>query len=41
MRKALLLDGETRSKVYSPKDRKTAFIFGDGGVAALIDRNEK
>jgi 3-oxoacyl-[acyl-carrier-protein] synthase-3 len=41
IRKALLLDGETRSKVYSPKDRKTAFIFGDGGVAALIDRNEK
>ncbi|KAA6302447.1 MAG: 3-oxoacyl-[acyl-carrier-protein] synthase 3 [Candidatus Ordinivivax streblomastigis] len=41
IRKALLLDGETRSKVYSPKDRKTAFIFGDGGVAALIERNEK
>jgi len=37
-RKALLLDGETRSKVYSPKDRKTAFLFGDGGIAALIDR---
>ena len=40
LRKALLLDGETRSKIYSPKDRKTAFIFGDGGVAALIERNE-
>jgi len=40
VRKALLLDGETRSKVYSPKDRKTAFLFGDGGVAALIERNE-
>jgi len=40
-RKALLLDGETRSKVYSPKDRNTAFIFGDGGVAALIDKDEK
>ena len=39
LRKALLLDGETRSRVYSPKDRKTAFIFGDGGVAALIERN--
>ena len=38
--KALLLDGETRSKVYSPKDRKSAFIFGDAGVAALIERNE-
>jgi 3-oxoacyl-[acyl-carrier-protein] synthase III len=38
-RKALLLDGETRSKVYSPKDRKTAFLFGDGGVAALIAKD--
>ena len=41
IRKALILDGETRSKVYSPKDRRTAFLFGDGGVAALIERNEK
>lgn len=40
-RKALLLDGETRSRVYSPKDRKTAFLFGDGGVAAIIENNEK
>lgn len=37
----LLLDGETRSKVYSPKDRKTAFLFGDGGVAAIIEKGEK
>lgn len=41
IRKALVLDGETRSKVYSPKDRRTAFLFGDGGVAALIERNQK
>lgn len=41
LRKALLLDGETRSKVYSPRDRRSAFLFGDGGVAALIERNEK
>lgn len=41
MRKALILDGETRSKVYGPKDRRSAFIFGDGGVAALVERNEK
>ena len=26
-RKALLLDGETRSKVYNRKDRREAFIF--------------
>lgn len=41
LRKALLLDGETRSKVYSPKDRRAAFIFGDAGAAALIERDEK
>jgi len=41
IKKALLLDGETRSRVYSPKDRKTAFIFGDGGVAALIEKDER
>jgi len=40
LRKALLLDGETRSRVYSPKDRQTAFLFGDGGAAALIERSE-
>ena len=33
---ALILDGETRSRVYSPKDKKTAFLFGDGGIAALV-----
>lgn len=41
IRKALILDGETRSKVYSQKDRKTGFLFGDGGVAALIVSGEK
>lgn len=41
IRKALILDGETRSKVYSPKDRRSAFIFGDGGIAALVELNEK
>ena len=41
LRKALLLDGETRSKVYSPRDRRSAFLFGDGGVASLIERDSK
>lgn len=41
IRKALILDGETRSKVYSPKDRRSAFIFGDGGIAALVEQNDK
>ena len=41
LRKALLLDGETRSKVYSPRDRRSAFLFGDGGIAALVERDPK
>lgn len=41
IRKALLLNGETRSKVYSPKDRRCAFLFGDAASATLIERNEK
>lgn len=41
LRKALILDGETRSRVYSAKDRRTAFIFGDAGVAALVERGEQ
>jgi len=40
-RKALILDGETRSKVYSQKDRKTGFLFGDAGIAALVEKGEK
>lgn len=40
-RKALILNGETNSKVYSPKDRHEAFIFGDAGAAVLVERNEK
>lgn len=39
LRKALLLDGETRSRIYSPKDRQAAFLFGDGAAAALIERS--
>ena len=41
LRKALFLDGETRSKVYSPKDRRSAFLFGDAGAAALIEKGEQ
>lgn len=41
IRKALILNGETRSKVYSAKDRRTAFIFGDGGIAALVENDER
>ena len=41
IRKALILDGETRSKVYGPRDRRSAFIFGDAGVAALVEKDSK
>jgi len=41
VKKVLVLNGETRSKVYSLKDRKTGFLFGDGGVAALVEGGEK
>lgn len=41
LRKALLLVGETCSRVFSKKDRGTAFIFGDGGAAALVERDTK
>ncbi|MDG1279216.1 MAG: ketoacyl-ACP synthase III [Algoriphagus sp.] len=41
IRKALLLDGETRSRAYHPKDRRVAFLFGDGGIAAVIGKNSK
>ena len=41
VRKVLILNGETRSKVYHPKDRTTAFIFGDAGVAAVIEKQEQ
>lgn len=40
IRKALILDGETRSRVYHPKDRRVAFLFGDGGIAALIEKKD-
>jgi len=41
IRKALILDGETRSKVYGPRDRRSAFIFGDAGIAALVECDPK
>ncbi|MFV0208649.1 ketoacyl-ACP synthase III [Empedobacter falsenii] len=41
IKRALLLNGETRSKVYSQKDRNTAFLFGDAGSAVLIENNTK
>lgn len=38
--KVLLLDGETRSKAYSFKDRKTGFLFADAAAACLIGKHD-
>jgi 3-oxoacyl-[acyl-carrier-protein] synthase-3 len=38
IRKVLILNGETRSKIYSAKDRKTAFLFGDAAAAVLVEK---
>lgn len=41
IRKVLLLNGETRSKAYSFKDRKTGFLFADAGSACLVEEDPK
>ncbi|MCD4651076.1 MAG: ketoacyl-ACP synthase III [Candidatus Cloacimonetes bacterium] len=38
IRKVLLLNGETRTKVYSFKDKSTGLLFGDGGCASIIEK---
>ncbi len=38
--KVLLLNGETRTRVYSKKDRRGAFLFGDAAGAAIIERSD-
>ena len=38
--RVLLLVGETLSKIISKKDRATSLLFGDGGTATLIEKNE-
>ncbi len=38
IRKVLLLDGETRTKVYSSKDRVAGLLCGDGGSATIVEK---
>lgn len=38
IRHVLLLNGETRSKAYSFRDRKTGFLFADAGSACLLSK---
>lgn len=36
--KVLLLNGETKSKAYSTKDKATSLLFGDGAAAVIIEK---
>ncbi len=38
IRKVLLLNAETKSKAYSPKDKATSLLFGDGATATLVEK---
>lgn len=38
--RALLLVGETLSRIVSTKDRVTSLLFGDGATATLIEKDE-
>lgn len=39
--KALLLCGETLTKMTNPKDKSVAMLFGDGGGAVLLEKTEE
>ena len=38
--KALLLCGESLTKMINPKDKSVAMLFGDGGSAVLLEKTE-
>lgn len=40
IRKVMLLNGETKSKAYSTKDKATSLLFGDGATATLVEKTE-
>ena len=40
-RRVLLLNGETRTRAYSFKDKSTGLLFGDGGTATLIEKRDE
>lgn len=39
IKNVLLLNGETRTRVYSFRDRQTGFLFGDAGSACLLQKD--
>ncbi len=38
--KALVIVGETMTKMVNPKDKSSVMLFGDGGAAALLEKTE-
>lgn len=40
VRRVLLLDGETFSKIVNPRDKVNAPLYGDAGTATLIEKGE-
>lgn len=40
IRKVLLLDGETFSKIISPKDKVNIPLYGDAGTATIIEKGD-
>jgi len=40
VRRVLLLDGETFSKIVNPRDRVNAPLYGDAGTATIIEKSE-
>lgn len=41
VRRVLLLDGETFSKIVNPRDRVNAPLYGDAGTATLVEKSEE
>lgn len=39
LRRVLLLNGETRTRAYSFRDKTTGMLFGDAGAATLVERD--
>lgn len=41
VKKALLLVGESLTKMVNPMDKSVAMLFGDGGAAVLLEKSEE
>ena len=40
IKKALVIVGETMTKMVNPEDKSSVMLFGDGGAAALLEKTE-